>query len=270
MPVRKTTKYARKPVRKYVRKSRAKTAARPVAYSVKKYVKTAIARVAEMKYASPETYENIPILSIPASSSTPAWFSPSIGSVFGTILQGTGQGQRVGNEITVKSWIIRGALTQTIMTGAVALGSQTLYVDVYIGYRKDYEDILDTLPDLYQNGNASLNPTGLFSDLTQWINKDEYTVLFHRRFKVGNNSNNNDFDLAKTFSFNITSKDLKNANVKYKDATTAVQNAKINAMTIWATCSNGNGTDIPIASDPSEQRSSYAITFTSNVMYTDV
>lgn len=259
---------AKKPTRTYKKRpSRAK-----VPYTVKRYVKAQIGKATEDKFQEGLPFDPTAIITLNASSVNPIYFSPLINDVFGLITQGVGQGERTGNEILLKKWVVRGAFTLNPfveLNPTQLLGSSNTYVDVFIGYRNDYQPIADSLPDLYQSGNASTSPVGDFTELMEWINKDVYTVLFRKRFKMGNNSNNNDFSLAKTFSFDICSKALKNVRLKYNDTLNVVQNAKVNAMSVWAIAINGNGTNMFQSSVAFQRQSNFAISITNNVMYTD-
>lgn len=249
---------------------------RKVPTTVRRYVKAQIGKATEDKFQEGEQFDPSAIITLQASSVQPTYFVNTVDDVFGFVNQGTGQGERVGNEITLKKWIIRGALTQNpfyIENPLQQLGSSIVYVDVYIGYRNDLQIMslspLNELPNFYQSGNASSAPVGNFTELLDWVNKDVYTVLFHKRFKMGNNSNNNDFSLARTFSFNICSKLFKNAKLKYNDNTGTVQNAKLNALALWCTAINGNGTNMFQTSTAVQRQSSYACSFSNNIMYTD-
>lgn len=265
---RKTYKKTSRPTSTYRRKTYTSKA---VPYQVKTYVKRVLSKAAEDKFQCLAQPYQSPIFQYPASSTVLEWTCPPLIEPFDNVTQGVGQGSRVGNEITLKKWVIRGNLVQNSdkIVADETIGSNTLYIDVYIGYRKDYEPITPLLTNLYQSGNNAYSPLGQFTDLQHWINKDEYTVLWHRRYKMGNNSNNNDFSFAKQFSVDLCKHGFKNHKVHYTDAG-VVQDAKLQALTLWTVAANANGTDITGAAQAYEQESQYVINYQSNIMYQDM
>ncbi len=107
----------------------------------------------------------------------------------------------------------------------------------------------------------------------QWINKDEYIILEHKRFRVGPaqpttgpNFTMNTFNVCPTFNFNM-SKHFKNHKVKYSDAN-VVQDAKINALSIWATFVNYDGSTIAPGS-ASTSTGYFDVCFFNNIEYED-
>lgn len=276
MPLRlSSVKKTYKSKAKSARKSAPKKSAVPK--SVKKYVKQTIAKQSEEKFSN-VTDLNIPFN--PVVTITPGgvvqYFTSTLSSVVSSITQGVGQGNRIGNEILIKKWTIRGALTFNPIPAAMnsVTGCQQLIVDVYIGYRLDYAVITNALTNLYQNGNVSSSPTGAFSDTLQWINKDVYKVLWKRSFKVGPAANltsgvqsfipNNDFKAVATFNVSLAKHFNK---VVWNDGTSTPMNAKINGLSMWTTAVAGDGS--PFIINNVQQTSYYNIRYYNNIVFTD-
>ena len=147
------------------------------------------------------------------------------------IAQGNAQNQRNGNTIKLKKWLIKGVIApvnsiyQTTEAQNLERSFQG-YVTIYFGRRTDSNEITGDLGGLFQAGNTSRPPMGRREDLMTPINKDLYKIYYKRRFKVGASSGqnastnvlpNNDFDLCKTFGFDVCKHIMKNAIIKYND-----------------------------------------------------
>jgi len=191
---------------------------------------------------------------------------------------GSQEGQRLGNDIKLKRWVIKGIIEPKYRPGeGTPLDNATLensyvgYVDVYFGkYLKNIAPISTTLGGLYQNGVTTSTPVCKSTDMLNPINRDVYKVYYHRRFKMGAASDpntysgsvpsvshpaNNDFNVSKTFGFDVCKYILKNKVLKYNDGGLTSpfeppQNLDIVNLSVWATftplqgqCSVlGNGT----------------------------
>lgn len=178
---------------------------------------------------------------------------------------GTQEGQRLGNDIKLKRWVIKGIIEPKYRPGeGTPLNNATLensyvgYVDVYFGkYLKNSAPISTTLGALYQNGSATSTPACKSTDMLYPLNKDGYKVYYHRRFKMGAASDsvtyntniatlsvshpaNNDFNVSKTFGFDVCKYILKNKVLKYNDGGLTSpfeppQNLDIVNLSVWAT-----------------------------------
>lgn len=103
-----------------------------------------------------------------------------------SIAQGTGQGQRVGNRIRVKSCYISGILYAQQQNAAYNPTPKPCEVVMYIYRLIGGGNTVDTtMTNFYQNGNTAGSPTGSLVDLTFPINKDRYRIVYRRVFKIG-------------------------------------------------------------------------------------
>ena len=164
------------------------------------------------------------------------------------IPQSTAQNGRTGNSIKLKKWLIKGVIAPVNSTyqhnEALNLEhSYQGYVTIFFGRRTDSNELTSDLGGLFQAGNTSRPPMGRREDLMTPINKDLYKVYYKRRFKVGassgqNSSTNilpvNDFDLCKTFGFDVCKHIMKNAIIKYNDASTYANHQVLRDLAFWA------------------------------------
>lgn len=273
-------KYARKAPKNYsrpaFRKSYKKTA-KGVSSAVKKFVKMQIAKDVETKISTPTTTFYEAVISRATGSATNLYMCPPLANIPNIasnpfyLFRGPNQGEFSGNKIKLKRWLIKGSITQNadvLNNPALGLGSNSLYVKLYIGYRKDYQPVTSTLSNFYEAGSATIDPSGASADLGLSVNKELYRVLWTKTFKIGNNSNNNDFNLCKTFGVNICNYLFKNATLTYPDGgNLPVANPKLQAMTFWAVAINGNGTALPTTVGPLESQAS--VNFFQMIEYED-
>jgi len=165
---------------------------------VSKKCKNIMARTLETKKQAEETYSSKPIAQVDTGSANGYQLLVfSFNTLYNTVVQGTGQGSRVGNRITVKSSYIKYCISvdpQVSTWQSPGSGTakdwwliQPTYVDVYCLKRKDGTIILNGngYSDLYQFGSETKAPTSTIEDNLLEINKDAYVVLYHRRHKIG-------------------------------------------------------------------------------------
>jgi len=164
------------------------------------------------------------------------------------IHQNNAQNGRVGNEIKLKKWVIKGVIApvnSTFQTNeALSLEhSYQGYVTIFFGRRTDSNPVTSDLGSLFQAGNSSRAPMGRREDLMTPVNKDLYKIYYRRRFKVGASSGqnsstnvmpNNDFDMCKTFGFDVCKHIMKNATIKYNDASTYANHQVLRDLAFWA------------------------------------
>lgn len=187
-------------------------------------------------------------------------FSPH--SIF-DISQGTGMGQRIGNKIKLKRWIIKGLIQPNStfnMTPAATPGVSSTqgiapntlqgYVDVYFGrYNNNISPVSGLLTNFYQNGAVDITPTGTSSEQLYSINKDIYKIYYHKRFKVGVGLSNNGttlldgsggfagangFGMTKSFGFDVCKYICKNRVINYDEIITTPMDNDIENLTLWA------------------------------------
>jgi len=191
-----------------------------------------------------------------ASSYNYFLFNP-VNSGLLNLTQGVNVDQRVGNRITLKRFVIKGTIywdpAYTVAQDANSPGwlQSQGYVDLYIGRPRDLNTVLDNdLPLFYQNGSTTITPTAQIEERTYSVNKDDYNVLYHKRFKIGANTvagdnvnyGNNDYSLNKEFGIDLCRKHYKNKIIRYNDANVNPNEAYISSTYIWATftCPNTN------------------------------
>ena len=190
---------------------------------------------------------------------TPSWFLINNWDTFlYTIPQGVAEQQRVGNQIKLKRWVIRGQIHPDPVfynpVNSTTIGNSTTgYIDLYFGRLNSNEEVTSDLPKFLDNGSSSVNPTGAQNQIFKPINKDLYKIYYHKRFKMspstGASANggvgglqptqlmyaNNDFNLVRTFGFDVTKYICKNAVIKFDDASQQPQNSMIRQLALWAT-----------------------------------
>jgi len=230
--------------------------------SFAKRVNQIISRNTENKFTATLTYnDGVARATRAASVDTYSFFTWSpgqdaTGSRLFNLVQGVNEQARIANVIKLKRWIIKGIIQPVKTTTTVMTNSNVGYVDVYFGkLLKNTTQVANTLIKLYQNGNTTNTPTCLSTDMLNPLNKDNYKVYYHRRFKMGAASDdktydsdtnlkhpaNNDFKLSQTFGFDVCKYILKNKPLKYDDAGSDTppfnppNNADIANLTIWAT-----------------------------------
>ena len=149
------------------------------------------------------------------------------------INQGTGQGDRIGNKITLKRLVIKGTLVplpyDAIYNGTIF----PVQVKIWVFYdRQDPSAVPDPRTNFFQQGNASKGWSGDLVDMWSPINNDRYKVVATRQYKLGYAENagsgptpnaqyfaNNDFKLNANFSIDLTKHYIKQ--IKFNDGSTA-------------------------------------------------
>jgi len=226
--------------------------------SVESMVKTINSKYEEHKVAA-HSVANVAIS--PYNAGAQSLTQYDCRAVFQSISQGAGEGNRIGNQITCTSNIIRGFIQ---IAGAVI--TSNIYIRMVILKAKaDLLPVNGTLAQLFQFGNNTLPPVGTLMDMIRDINKDYYTVYFSRKVLLGssdavtsvlpmNNSIGNcffTFDLTKHFGGKIT----------YNDTNSTPTNKA--AFMIFIPC-NADGTIVSAL-----QLAPYQVTINTEVKYTD-
>lgn len=196
------------------------------------------------------------------TSSTTTWVTWVPGSsATGTFLipQGTAVNNRIGNSIKLKRWIVKGliqpnpAFVNTSGTPSnLLVNTQTGYVDIYFGrLMNNLTAVPNTLDKMYQSGATDITPTGAFNEQLFNLNKDLYKVHYHKRFKLGGATSNatvftngqaNDFNLTRSFGFDITKFILKNKHLKFDELSTQPQQPEMSTLSFWAVFHSSTGT----------------------------
>lgn len=250
----------RKVSRKSVRKVRkmARKVRRTKRVSIKKLVKAEIARNIEDKTAA----NFINIRNLYSSTSSAAnfdannVFSCAWGAGAVTIVQGTGQGARTGNQVKLKRMTVKGSIHPMAYNATSNPTPVPMYCRMIL-FRLRNDPTTAPAPiaagDIFQYGNSSL---ALQDDLVdQWlsINRDKYAVMKDRKFKLGYSGttgtgatagasyfNNNDFKMLHNFSFNVT-KHLPKI-TKFNDNNGTPETANLYCAVWYSSC---DGTAIP-------------------------
>jgi len=173
-----------------------------------------------------------------------------------TIPQGVTVQSRLGNQIKLKRWVIKG-LIHPVDGGSVPTtltNTSQGYVDIYFGRLLTNNEVSARLTNFLDSGSTSASPNGTMAQIFRTVNKDEYKVYYHKRFKLSPGGTsvlapatiNNDFSLVRTFGFDVTSVICKNAIIKYNDADSDPNNDMIRRVALWATYQPAVG-DIPQA-----------------------
>jgi len=189
------------------------------------------------------------------------------------IPQGTGQGQRVGNQIRTKKCVVRGIIHPTIFDGTT--NPQPLPFQVRMLLFKDKFN-RSSQPsavsiDLFQNGSTVLPPQNDLVDMLLDPNRDRYQIYHDQILKVGfadysgsgtlgvfQSFTNNDFALNARFEVDCT-KFLPSV-ITYNDGGSSPMND-----TLWMIF-------LPVAANGSQlsaNNSGLTMSWTAEYKYTD-
>jgi len=236
----------------YNRKSTKKNKTKgKVSETVKSYVKQAIHANVENKRVSYQlgfpvgSYQNSTTMQVKS-------LTPGAGAAI-SLLQGTGQGDRIGNKVRVIKAMLRYTAAVTAYDVIFNPIPQPMEFMIIIGYVKATPTVAPTAGQvavLFQNGNTTSSPTGDISDLIQPYNTDFWCIKKTIRHKLGNSVNegtgsaasrayyaNNDYKFNVVNSVNITN--IYPKNLVFTDNSTGPQNA---ALFMMVQAINANGT----------------------------
>jgi len=202
-----------------------------------------------------------------------------------TISQGTTVQSRIGNQIKLKRWVIRGQIApafNTLLdpTNYTLPSSLCGTVDVYFGRLLNNNEITNTLTALYENGSSSADPAGTQAQIFRTVNKDEYKIYYKKSFKMSPANQttlaatsttslvNNDFSLTRTFGFDVCKSILKNAVIKYNDTDNDPNNAMIRQLALFATFTPAIG-DLEKGATYTNYKSFYKINLQAYAEYED-
>lgn len=148
------------------------------------------------------------------------------------IPQGTGQGNRIGNQIRTRKAVVKGIIHPYPYDPSSNVQPMPTQVRMLIfkdKFNKAGQPASVAL-DLFQQGSTNLPPQNDLVDMILEVNKDRYTVYHDQVFKIGTaaytgtgalptfqNFENNDFTLNAQFEIDVT-KFLPSV-VKYNDST---------------------------------------------------
>lgn len=192
----------------------------------------------DMEHKESNVYSvNTPLPSTANAGWTASSISIAPSSTGFVIPQGTGQGNRIGNQITTKKAVVKGILHQNIYdagTNGIPLPVQVRMLIFKDKFNKAGQPAAVSL-DLFQTGSTSIGPTNDLVDMILEVNKDRYQVYHDEIMKLGFanyagtgvNANfqsfaNNDYSLNCEFSVDITKFIPKN--IMYNDGGAAPMN----------------------------------------------
>ena len=159
--------------------------------SMVKLIKSVIHRQAENKVVE---YSPVGAQPLYNSSVTAAWNAANVIPLtpytsYMNIVQGTGQGDRIGNRISTRKVFIKFVMYPAAYD--VTLNPLPAPQDVRImivKWKDTPTKLIDdtTYGNLFQNGDSATGPIGNLTDTIRDINKDKYTVCYDKVVKVGN------------------------------------------------------------------------------------
>lgn len=202
-------------------KKKTKSAKRTIPKNLKKYVKDIIGRNVENKQAVPYTANNQKIYPYGLGANGPHQLTCfDLTTPINGIIQGSDNGQRVGDSIKVKKLTVKGMINlDSSKANNEQYRKNPMYVRMFIGRRQDV--ILDpntygttAFSDFFLSGPFSSNPQNFPTDMWRDVNKNVYRIYKTRLFKIGmsapsnnpadSNSWNNDFKYSIPFSFDLS------------------------------------------------------------------
>lgn len=148
---------------------------------------------------------------------------------FGSVTQGTGQGQRIGNRIKLTGASLKFVITPLNYNGVTNTTPQPIDVILWMFYDKEVPSQLPVQGnDFLQLGGAAQALTGTVMDEIAPVNTDQYVLAMRKVYKVGyavdagtgavagsQNYANNDYKFAVKRSVNLLKHLIKT--VKYDD-----------------------------------------------------
>lgn len=154
-----------------------------------------------------------------------------------SINRGTGSGQMVGDNIRMKSCVLKYVITQNIWNATTnPLNGKPLYLRMFIYRSKKAPQNDPQVTNLcgsgvnanfFELGTSDIGFSGTVQDMNQIINKDSYVYLAHKTWKLGNSiepnttagvgsplyaQSNNDFKMSAFGKYNVTRLLSKKAN----------------------------------------------------------
>lgn len=223
--------------------------------SIKKLIRREIGLRTENKCSQYYNYNVRLYASGNASFPTDNIFPLGVDPTSLVIPPGTGQGNRLGNEISTKKLVFKGTLTPLPYDSTFNAAPQPVQVKMWIFYDKTDPVALPNPPaasDFFQNGNGSKGFQNDLVDMWSPVNTDRYRVFKSKVFKLGaamnsgsggnpalQNSANNDFKYNCNFSINLTKYYTKR--VKFNDGSTVPTTRGLFCMFAYA-----NATGLPV------------------------
>lgn len=243
---KKTTK---KSTKKAYRRYRYRRSSK-IAYPIRRYVNREIKKNVENKKIQYLASFNIRDY-IADTALNAFWLSPNSATL--SIVQGTGQSQRVGNRIK----IVKATLTYFIMCNPYEATSnptpEPTLVKLWIGYYKnDPVNVPADFTNFFQSGSSSAAPNGYIEDMMRIPNSDKFVVFKTKFHRVGFSAytgtgpnaaaqyfDNNEFKYTTMKRVDVTKYML--SNVVYNDT---INNPTSRGLYCWCECVPANNTTL--------------------------
>lgn len=202
-PKRKTT-----PRKKYVKRTAPKTTK-----TFRTKVKAVVKRMQEVKQYIATLQVNTQIESY--GPAQPFSYYDITGAFMNNLPSGSNDGERVGDKISTRSFILRGVL-YCGPEGQTPTNYPTVVRIVVFKDKTNVDFSTNPLTDFFEGTTPALStPANNLQDIMRHVNNERYTVLAQRIIKIGPAANgatgsnaNNDYKISKFFRINLT-KDLK-------------------------------------------------------------
>ena len=248
MPAFKKRSYKKRAPKKSARGGKKSSA---VSSAVKGYVKKAIAADLENKQVAATTITSFgSILQETSMNSRPILPYTGYGPL---ILQGVGQGGRVGNSCKIKSVFLNYVLYPLPYDVVTNPNPTPFHVQMFLGNVRQYKGILPQSTDvnlMFQLGSSTVAPQGTLIDLCSQINTDDWDIKKKWDHKLGYATSggtgtsaiyqsyaNNDFKLNVVRKMNITKH--CNSLMKFNDAASTISGSNLFLFFQAISCNGG-------------------------------
>lgn len=238
--VRKTSK----PKKTYRRKARQSS---KVSKKVKTYIKQTLTRNEETKISAASSLSKFDFTSYNVDTNS-AGETINLCDCLGLITQGTGQGNRIGNQITLKKLMVKFIFSPIPQDGSLDGSIYKTIKLMFFRVKKQMGAPTNSQwGQLLQNGNTDIPPANQYLDIMRPFNKDLFEIKKTFTFKL--NAENdaeiqtqlNGHSFIKTISIDISRYLPKK--ITYDDTTTLPTNARLYAAVLIAD-SKGNRHDL--------------------------
>lgn len=165
--------FKRKPIRKTSFKKK----------SMRKFVKRVIKSTAEKKNCVFRASKTVGYVT---SGTGIVSISDLLPYASGVLVQGTGQGDRIGNKITFVSGRLNLFIYPAVYNATSNPFPTPQIMRIFIGYRKSQPTVAPTtFTDLFQLGNTSVGITSTPDNMTLEVNKDAFMIYYDKLVKIG-------------------------------------------------------------------------------------
>lgn len=202
---------------------------------VKQYVKKALLKQEERKVANYQG--NLFVQPYNTIVGGTGWYNESVFPVapYGGLMnisQGSGQGDRIGNKIKTRKCIMDYIISPSSYNATTNTNPEPIDIRLLFVKARDDSDALPSATDLthlFQNGDSSVAPSGILTDMISQVNNDLFILKAQRKHKLGysvsngtgytvttSGYSNNDYSLNIISSIDVTK--MLPATLHYNDA----------------------------------------------------